>query len=157
MTSGAALRSKILDPHTNGAFLEDFRAVQRHISHYGLFNSLSQTLLKITAPGVPDTYQGTEMWDFSLVDPDNRRAIDYAHRHHMLRELQARIGAAGDERCALAQDLLISMADGRIKLYITALALHCRRRHPGLFAIGDYLPAPTGGANVRMSVDLAVA
>ena len=55
----------------------------------GLFNSLAQTLLKITAPGVPDTYQGTELWDFSLVDPDNRRPVDYARRQRMLRELQA--------------------------------------------------------------------
>ena len=93
-------------PQTNAAFLDDFRALQRRISHVGLFNSLAQTLLKITAPGVPDTYQGTELWDFSLVDPDNRRPVDYARRHRLLQELQARLAAAGNDRTALAQELL---------------------------------------------------
>ena len=66
-------------------FLDDFRAFQRRVGQYGLFNSLSQTLLKLASPGVPDTYQGTELWDFSLVDPDNRRPVDYERRRRMLR------------------------------------------------------------------------
>jgi len=136
--------TRILDAQTNGGFLDDFRAFQRRLSHYGLFNALSQTLLKMTAPGVPDTYQGMESWDFSLVDPDNRRAVDYARRHDMLQQLQARM-AAGDDRRTLAQELLASKEDGRIKLYVTALALHCRRTHPGLFATGEYLPAQARG------------
>ena len=68
----------ILDEDRSGPFLQDFRAFQRRVSHLGLFNSLSQTLLKLASPGVPDTYQGTELWDFSLVDPDNRRPVDYS-------------------------------------------------------------------------------
>jgi (1->4)-alpha-D-glucan 1-alpha-D-glucosylmutase len=136
----------ILDPQANAAFLDDFRAFQRRISHYGLFNSLSQTLLKLTAPGVPDTYQGTELWDFSLVDPDNRRPVDYPQRQEMLRELQANTTAASHGRGALAQELLLNREDGRIKLYVTALALNCRRTHPGLFAIGEYLPVQVAGA-----------
>jgi (1->4)-alpha-D-glucan 1-alpha-D-glucosylmutase len=136
--------ARMLDAQTNGAFLEDFRAFQRRLSHYGLFNALSQTLLKITAPGVPDTYQGTEIWDFSLVDPDNRRAVDYARRYAMLQQLQARM-TAGDDRRTLAQELLASKEDGRIKLYVTSRALHCRRTHAGLFATGDYFPAQTIG------------
>ena len=68
---------RILDEGANRPFLDDFRAFQRRVSHFGLFNSLAQTLLKLAAPGVPDTYQGTELWDFSLVDPDNRRPVDY--------------------------------------------------------------------------------
>jgi (1->4)-alpha-D-glucan 1-alpha-D-glucosylmutase len=138
--------AKVLDTQTNSAFLDDFRAFQRRISHCGLFNSLSQTLLKITAPGVPDTYQGTELWDFSLVDPDNRRAVDYARRHRLLRQLQASMVAAGEDRRTLMQELLASKEDGRIKLYVMALALRCRRTHPGLFAAGEYLPAQAIGA-----------
>jgi (1->4)-alpha-D-glucan 1-alpha-D-glucosylmutase len=135
----------ILAP-TNEAFLDEFQTFQRRISHGGLFNALAQTLLKITTPGVPDTYQGTELWDFSLVDPDNRRPVDYAGRQRLLQELRTRLAAAGDDRLALAQELLSGKKDGRIKLYVTALALHCRRTNPGLFAVGDYLPAQVLGA-----------
>src|SRR5690606_32625727 len=72
--------ARILDESQSADFLRDFREFQRRISHFGMFNSLSQTLLKTTCPGVPDTYQGTEIWDFSLVDPDNRRPVDYDRR-----------------------------------------------------------------------------
>jgi (1->4)-alpha-D-glucan 1-alpha-D-glucosylmutase len=137
--------ARILDPQANQTFLDDFRAFQRRVSHCGLFNSLSQTLLKLTAPGVPDTYQGTEMWDLSLVDPDNRRPVNYVRRHRILQELQAQMTAAGDDRTALARELLTSTEDGRIKLYVTTLALNCRRTHPGLFATGAYLPAQARG------------
>ena len=88
----------ILDEGTSGAFLDDFRAFQRQISHFGMFNSLAQTLLKLAAPGVPDTYQGTEVWDFSLVDPDNRRAVDYPRRERMLHDLEAAARAVGDDQ-----------------------------------------------------------
>jgi (1->4)-alpha-D-glucan 1-alpha-D-glucosylmutase len=131
---------------TNKAFLDDFQAFQRRLGHAGLYNSLAQTLLKITMPGVPDTYQGTELWDFSLVDPDNRRPVDYVSRHRLLQELQSRLAAGGDDRLPLVRELLSCKEDGRIKLYVTVLALHCRRRHPGLFAIGDYVPAQVLGA-----------
>src|SRR5262249_44150303 len=80
----------VLNPEKSREFLDDFQRFQQRISHYGLFNSLSQTLLKITMPGVPDLYQGTELWDFSLVDPDNRRPVDYERRRTMLRELRQR-------------------------------------------------------------------
>ena len=80
---------RILDERSNREFLDDFRAFQRRIGHYGLLNSLSQTLLKLASPGVPDTYQGTELWDFSLVDPDNRRPVDYGRRYQMLRDLRS--------------------------------------------------------------------
>jgi (1->4)-alpha-D-glucan 1-alpha-D-glucosylmutase len=138
--------ARILDPQMQGAFLDDFRVFQRRLSHYGLFNSLAQTLLKITAPGVPDTYQGTELWDWSLVDPDNRRAVDYKRRYDMLQALQERLAAPGDDWHALAQKLLTHKEDGRIKLYVTTLALNCRRMHPGLFSSGSYVPAQGRGA-----------
>ncbi|HJU04167.1 MAG TPA: malto-oligosyltrehalose synthase [Nitrospiraceae bacterium] len=135
----------VLDAKSNKTFLDDFLNFQRRISRDGLFNSLSQTLLKITAPGVPDTYQGTELWDFSLVDPDNRRPVDYGARGRLLQDLQAGMAAAGENRTAMTQDLLRAKGDGRIKLYVTTSALHCRRARPGLFAAGDYLPAHITG------------
>ncbi len=88
--------ARLLDEGRSKAFLEDFREFERRISHCGLFNSLSQTLLRLTAPGVPDTYQGTELWDFSLVDPDNRRPVDYERRRKMLESLRRAWTATGD-------------------------------------------------------------
>jgi (1->4)-alpha-D-glucan 1-alpha-D-glucosylmutase len=137
---------QILDAQTNGAFLDDFRTFQRRVSHYGLFNSLAQTLLKIASPGVPDTYQGTEIWDFSLVDPDNRRPVDYTRRSRMLQQLQTSLAAAGEDRRALGRQLLRTKEAGSVKLYITSLALNCRRTHPGLFSAGDYVPTQAIGA-----------
>jgi (1->4)-alpha-D-glucan 1-alpha-D-glucosylmutase len=138
--------ARVLNTQTQGAFLEDFLLFQRCLSHYGLFNSLAQTLLKITAPGVPDTYQGTELWDLSLVDPDNRRAVDYKRRYDMLRTLREHLATAGEDRRALVQELLTHKEDGRLKLYVTTLALNCRRMHPGLFSLGSYTPAQGRGA-----------
>jgi (1->4)-alpha-D-glucan 1-alpha-D-glucosylmutase len=117
-------------------FLDDFRPFHRRISQLGLLNSLSQTLLRLTAPGVPDTYQGCELWDFSLVDPDNRRPIDYAKRAAALRQLAAPVDPA---------DLLASMPDGRIKMYVTRQVLRLRREEPGLFTSGEYLPVSATG------------
>jgi (1->4)-alpha-D-glucan 1-alpha-D-glucosylmutase len=138
--------ARVLDTQTLGTFLDDFLSFQRRLSHYGLFNSLAQTLLKITAPGVPDTYQGTELWDWSLVDPDNRRPVDYKRRYDMLRALQERLAVVGEDRRALLQELLTHKEDGCIKLYVTTLALHCRRTHPELFSSASYTPAQGRGA-----------
>ena len=132
----------VLDREQSGEFLAEFLVFQRKLSHYGLFNSLAQTLLKITAPGVPDTYQGTELWDFSLTDPDNRRPVDYERRRRLLSELQE--SARGDQR-RLASELVEYREDGRAKLYVTYRALHCRRENPGLFAGGAYVPLEIGG------------
>lgn len=132
--------ARILDEKLSKDFLSDLRTFQRRISHFGLLNSLSQTLLKIVSPGVPDTYQGTELWDFSLVDPDNRRPVDYARRRSLLRELDAH-----SDRRNLARELIHARADGRVKLYLTSQALRCRRDHPGLFSTGEYLPAVIDG------------
>jgi (1->4)-alpha-D-glucan 1-alpha-D-glucosylmutase len=137
--------ARILDQEKSQAFLNDLRGFQRRISHFGLLNSLSQTLLKLASPGVPDTYQGTELWDFSLVDPDNRRPVDYARRRELLRDLDARLSKAGAERQSLARELIHTKEDGRVKLYVTSQTLRCRRDQPGLFSIGDYLPAEAAG------------
>ncbi len=136
---------RILDPSANSPFLNDFRAFQQRISAYGLYNSLAQTLLKLASPGVPDTYQGTELWDFSLVDPDNRRPVDYELRARMLADLRSSIDASGGDLRGLASELLATKEDGRIKLYATHRALVCRREHPGLFAEGEYFPLSADG------------
>jgi (1->4)-alpha-D-glucan 1-alpha-D-glucosylmutase len=135
----------VLDTATGAAFLDNFRPFQKRVSERGMLNSLAQTLLRITSPGVPDTYQGTELWDLSLVDPDNRRPVDYERRQALLDELKERVAAPGADRRALARELLAARADGRVKLYLTWQALCCRRDRPGLFSIGDYLPAEVVG------------
>jgi (1->4)-alpha-D-glucan 1-alpha-D-glucosylmutase len=135
----------ILDEGDNRPFLDDFRAFQRRISRYGLLNSLSQTLLKLASPGAPDTYQGTELWDFSLVDPDNRRPVNYDRRRRMLRDLRSAAEAADGDLRELARDLVAVMEDGRIKLFVTYRTMQCRRDHPGLLSAGEYLPIAVDG------------
>jgi (1->4)-alpha-D-glucan 1-alpha-D-glucosylmutase len=134
----------ILDPARSAAFLDDFTAFAARIAHFGAFTSLSQTLIKITAPGVPDFYQGTELPDFSLVDPDNRRPVDFALRRRLLAALIADVEASQD-LAALARDLVKNKDDGRAKLYVIRQALACRRADPALFQRGDYRPLVTEG------------
>jgi (1->4)-alpha-D-glucan 1-alpha-D-glucosylmutase len=136
----------LLDDTRRNAFLAAFLPFQRKVSRFGLYNSLSQTLLKLTSPGVPDLYQGTELWDFSLVDPDNRRPVDYAHRRDLLSGLVewADSGAGLDKR---VRALLDSAEDGRPKLYLIWRALSLRLEQPLLFQNGDYLALDTGGTH----------
>jgi (1->4)-alpha-D-glucan 1-alpha-D-glucosylmutase len=133
----------LLEPRDGNFFLNDIKAVQQRITRFGILNSLSQTLCKLTAPGVPDIYQGNELLDFSLVDPDNRRPVDYARRARMLAELEAH-GAADP---AFASALLDNLCDGRAKLYVTWRTLQFRKAHTVLFKEGEYLPARVSGAN----------
>src|SRR3989454_12420491 len=91
-----AFAEALLDPTRSQAFLDDFTAFQARVAHFGALNSLAQTLIKITAPGVPDFYQGTELWDLSLVDPDNRRPVDWALRRRLLGELERALAATSD-------------------------------------------------------------
>jgi len=130
--------SSILAPGTENPFFGDFIRFQQVIAFYGALNSLAQLLLKITSPGVPDFYQGMELWNFSLVDPDNRRPVDFEGRARMLSMLQKQEAAAGLQ--ALVQELLANWHDGRIKLFVTYKALNCRRDNRELFTAGGYLP-----------------
>ena len=98
---------------------------------------LAQKLVQLTMPGVADTYQGTELVDLSLVDPDNRRPVDYAKRAAMLRQLGSEVDQA---------DLLGSMSDGRVKLFVTREAVRLRRDAPGLFSSGEYTPVYATGS-----------
>lgn len=136
--------SLLADPSPEtSAFLADFLPFQRKVAHYGAINSLAQLLLKIAAPGVPDIYQGTELWDFSLVDPDNRRPVDYPRRARLLQELMTTEGQAP---APFARGLLSSWEDGRVKLFVTCKALSFRRERKELFLDGAYVPlAVTGG------------
>jgi (1->4)-alpha-D-glucan 1-alpha-D-glucosylmutase len=133
-----------------GPFLEDVKPFLRKVEHYGMFNSLSQLLLKITSPGVPDFYQGTELWTLSLVDPDNRRPVDYDHRMRLLDELRSR--ESSTDRAALAGELLGSKADGRIKLYVTYRGLNFRRENRGLMERGTYMPLHTSGSHAEQVI-----
>jgi (1->4)-alpha-D-glucan 1-alpha-D-glucosylmutase len=135
--------SWILDASTARRFLADFRRFQGRIAFHGAINSLSQVLLKIAAPGNPDIYQGNELWDFSMTDPDNRRPVDYASRASLLENLQ-QPAANG----AQAASLLHNWMDGRVKLFLSNKALEFRRRHADLFLKGDYVPLYASG---RMS------
>jgi (1->4)-alpha-D-glucan 1-alpha-D-glucosylmutase len=110
------------------------------VTRFGLLNSLSQTLCKLAAPGVPDVYQGNELWDFSLVDPDNRRAVDYTERRRLLAELEGR-GAT-----LAVRELTTSLEDGRCKLWLIWKVLQLRRARPRLFSHGDYRRLRVRGA-----------
>ncbi len=138
--------ARVLDEKVNARFLHDFLEVQRQVSHCGMFNSLSQTLLKIAAPGVPDVYQGTEVWDFSLVDPDNRRPVDFEQRRRLLESLKRDAALHADRLRELAGELVRTKEDGRIKLYMTWRGLSCRRERAPLFSTGEYHPCETTGS-----------
>ena len=135
-----------LDRSGPNPFLDDFLRLHAGVARMGMLNSLAQTLVKLAAPGVPDVYQGQETWDFSLVDPDNRRPVDFALRARRLRELREAL-EDGDVR-KLARSLVERWEDGRIKLYLTFRALSLRRALPETFLDGEYVPLASAGARV---------
>ncbi len=128
----------ILKKNKTNLFLREMEQFQAMTSACGIFNSLSQTLLKITSPGVPDFYQGNEMWDLSLVDPDNRRPVDYQTRRNALTEIMRLEQESGAEH--VAGELLKTRRDGRIKLYLIRTALEFRKRKRKLLEQGTYVP-----------------
>lgn len=142
----------ILRPGPENQFLPDFLEFQAQLAYFGALNSLSQVLLKITAPGVPDIYQGTELWDFSLVDPDNRRPVDFARCQELLWELQSR---EADDDPTLIAELLSSWRDGRLKLFLTYKSLRLRQTLGEIFTWGDYLPLEVSGPRSRHVVAFA--
>ncbi len=127
----------------NRAFRDDFVQFARQLAGYGIYNSLAQLAVKIGAPGVPDFYQGTELWDFSLVDPDNRRPVDYERRRVLIEELDAALTQEGPG--ALADRLLAAPCDDRMKLYATSTLLRFRRTHLAIFQSGEYDPPTADG------------
>jgi len=134
----------LLDDPEHNAFLADFLPFQMRIARFGMLNSLSQTLLKLTMPGVPDIYQGNELWAYNLVDPDNRRPVDYDYRQMTLQLLMS-ASQNRDNLPALLKDLLDLIEDGHAKLYLTWKTLNLRRQHPRLFSNGQYLSLEAQG------------
>jgi (1->4)-alpha-D-glucan 1-alpha-D-glucosylmutase len=132
-----------LEPREGNLFLSDLVTVQRRLVRYGLLNGLTQVVCKLTAPGVPDIYQGNEIWDFSLVDPDNRRPVDYARRRGLLAELRRNPGLDA----AKVRALVDTLGDGRSKLYLTWKILQFRREHTDLFLRGEYIPLRVEGTH----------
>jgi (1->4)-alpha-D-glucan 1-alpha-D-glucosylmutase len=145
-TYDAAVRefvSQILEPREGNRFLSDLAEFQKTTARAGLLNSLAQTLLKITSPGVPDFYQGTEIWNLSLVDPDNRRPVDYEHLQKLLASIREE---SASDLPGLVDGLMHSAEDGRIKLYVTQRALSFRRAAQELFSRGEYIALRAAGA-----------
>jgi len=136
---------KILHPTEGAPFLKTFLPFFKKVAFYGVWNTLSQTLIKITAPGVPDFYQGTELFDFHLVDPDNRRPVDFKKRKKVLAEI---LNDFSSDPLRLIGELLAHRSDGRIKLFLIARALQARNEQKALFQHGSYVPlAATGRFN----------
>jgi (1->4)-alpha-D-glucan 1-alpha-D-glucosylmutase len=125
---------------SNSRFLKDFLPFQAKVSWYGCYNAMSQVLLKLTCPGVPDIYQGNELWDFSLVDPDNRKPVNYAKREDILNDLISMLGSRKRHRIASVFLQGMEHDGGRVKMYITHLALKFRQEHGNLFDKGSYIP-----------------
>jgi (1->4)-alpha-D-glucan 1-alpha-D-glucosylmutase len=137
---------RVLESSSQNRFLADFCPFQRRIAHFGMINSLAQTLLKIASPGIPDFFQGTELWDFALVDPDNRRPVDFQKRDSLLRRIQQE---EARDAGGLIRDLLAEPSDGRIKLFLVRRGLLARRDNRELFETGAYIPLEARGARAE--------
>ncbi len=125
-----------------GMFLQAFLPLARRVAAMGVHNSLIQAVVALTAPGVPDLYNGAELWDLSMVDPDNRRPVDYELRARLLAKLAEELKR---DRALCMQELLRNWHDGRIKLAVIMSLLHHRRACPELYRSGDYQPLQIAG------------
>jgi len=148
-TAVSSFVKALLIPDERNRFLNDFLPFQRRIARLGLWNSLSQTLLKLACPGVPDIYQGNDLWDFSLVDPDNRRPVDYGRRQQMFESIRR---LNGETNSASAAELLKTPEDGRLKLYVIWKTLCLRKEYPEVFQLGDYVALEVRGAKANHAV-----
>jgi (1->4)-alpha-D-glucan 1-alpha-D-glucosylmutase len=138
---------RLMNNAPGNQFLKNFQILRDKIIHYGMYNSLSQTLLKITSPGVPDFYQGTELWNFRLVDPDNRQPVDYCGSAAQLEELM--VLESEKPLYGLARDLTLQKENGKIKLYLIYKALNYRNKNKELFERGEYLPLEVMGKKAK--------
>ena len=138
---------EVLNSDANQEFLSDFLAFQRDVARAGMFNTLSQTLIKLTAPGVPDIYQGNDVCEFHLVDPDNRSPVDYSRRKQLLSALTSLPCSehANLARALTAQLLKGEDLEGQAKLFVTWKALRARQRYPDIFQRGEYVPLTVEG------------
>jgi len=128
----------------NEEFMQSFLPFYQIVKHYGVVLSLGQTLIKITAPGIPDTFQGAELWDLSFVDPDNRRIIDFKQRQNCLSTIVTNFHK---DKGRYLKVLMDNASDGCIKLFTTWIALNERRNNPLLFQYGEYVPLNFAGTH----------
>ena len=142
----ALFTERALSDSVDNRFLTEFKTFERSVDFFGKLNSLSQTLLKMTSPGVPDFYQGSELWDFNLVDPDNRRPVDYSIRRQLLADLHQRFGQGVGNIDSLLEQLLQTTDTGQIKLYLIWRTLQFRLSQRELFERGAYIPLTVSGA-----------
>jgi len=134
---------ELLKEDASNEFLNHFFSFAKQIFHYGILNSLSQTLIKITSVGFPDFYQGAELWDLNLVDPDNRRPVDFSVRKEALKDI---LDHAND-LTALIPDLISKKEEGHIKLFLIYKALNTINRYPDIFQKGEYVPVKSQGCH----------
>ncbi|MCC8405671.1 malto-oligosyltrehalose synthase [Paraburkholderia sp. MMS20-SJTN17] len=134
----------ILAPQRRDGFLKELSAFVARIGRAGALNSLQQTVLRLASPGIPDLYQGTELWDFSLVDPDNRRPVDFAKREAWLTQAQTP-----------PSEFLADWRDGRVKLAVIQRVLALRAHLPELLSQGTYLPLTVRGAQASSVIAFA--
>jgi (1->4)-alpha-D-glucan 1-alpha-D-glucosylmutase len=132
----------VLDRRCNGEFCSKFEEFQKFTSLYGMLNGLSQTLLKATCPGVPDCYQGSELWDSRLVDPDNRGTIDFERRRELAAALRETYESQNGENI---EQMLATWQDGLVKMHVLTRALGARNANPDLFLDGEYIPIEIQG------------
>jgi (1->4)-alpha-D-glucan 1-alpha-D-glucosylmutase len=143
---------KVFDRSKNGQFWEEFLPFQKKITNYGTYNSLSQVLLKMTCPGVPDFYQGSEFWDLSLVDPDNRRPVDFEKRARSLDDIKQAVDNNIED---LIKKLMAEKDNGRIKQFLIYRVLSARKDHMELFLNGKYMPLEVRGRFTRNVIAFA--
>jgi len=129
----------------DSSFFQDFNKFHAMISWFGMFNSISQVFFKLIVPGVPDIYQGNEIYHYCLVDPDNRRPVDFLHRQELLCSMRERMAEQGEAKDAFQRELLADFHDGRAKMYTICRALAVRNAWPDVFARGAYVPLETTG------------
>lgn len=138
--------SRCLDASVSSLFLRDFTEFESRIRKPGLYNALAQVVLHTTSPGVPDIYQGNELWQFTLVDPDNRRPVDFSNNSQLLTDMDAMLARPDFDRMHFINSLLETMEDGRIKLFVVMQSLRFRHQNAALFSNGDYLKVNVQGA-----------
>lgn len=136
---------RLLTPSNTNLFISDLMQFQELLVPSGLLNGLGQAVLKLTCPGIPDIYQGTELWDFSLVDPDNRRPVDYAKRKKMLDEMEQYLAPENAGRAEFTRSAFAGLRDGKLKLYLIACLMRARNADPELFTDGQYIPLEVTG------------
>ncbi|MGH9572169.1 MAG: malto-oligosyltrehalose synthase, partial [Candidatus Acidiferrales bacterium] len=146
--------SGVLNREENSEFFADFGEFQKRTALYGMLNGLAQVLLKAACPGVADIYQGSELWDLRLVDPDNRGLVDFGKRISLFERLRGSQDSHSNSLHGI-QELLRCWCDARIKLHVLSRALAARRENPALFLDGDYLPLETSGKHQERIVAFA--